>query len=101
MCNSKISYFLIKHNKTNNTGNDSDNPNFPVPASLETPKITNKLTDLSTTLSSTSNRDNFIQPVQDQKDSSNLETPDIRFNRQLMQDRKTQSDISVIIKEEM
>ena len=100
MCNSKISYFLIKHNKTNNTGNDSDNPNFPVPASLETPKITNKLTDLSTTLNSTS-RDNFIQPVQDQKYSSNLETPDIRFNRQLREDRKTQSDISVIIIEEM
>ena len=100
MCNSKISYFLIKHNKTNNTRNDLDNPNFPVPTSLETPKITNKLTDLSTTLNSTS-RDNFIQPVQDQKYSSNLETPDIRFNRQLREDRKTQSDISVIIIEEM
>ena len=100
MCNSKISYFLIKHNKTNNTRNDLDNPNFPVPTSLETPKITNKLTDLSTTLNSTS-RDNFIQPVQDQKYSSNLETPDIRFNRQLREDRKTQSDISCIIIEEM
>ena len=100
MCNSKISYFLIKHNKTNNTRNDLDNPNFPVPTSLETPKITNKLTDLSTTLNSTS-RDNFIQPAQDQKYSSNLETPDIRFNRQLREDRKTQSDISVIIIEEM
>ena len=71
---------LLNIIKSNNTGNDLDNPNFPVPTGLETPKITNKLTDLSTTLNSTKNGDNFIQPVQDQKDSSNLKTSDIRFN---------------------